>query len=392
MDCPFVCHRLARLVPLAVLLALAACGSHGSSANDPCEQVPTPSTCKITCDPGAPNTCPDGLYCDPDGRCFAQCVPGTECSPGYTCSDDGRCEFDPGPVVDAPPCPTVNFTARPVTPSILLLLDRSDSMLGDFGGISRWEAIRRALVAPMTGVVSQLEDKAYFGAMIYYTVHEPNPVCPLLTTRPRALNNASVIREVLQTEPTYSWTPTAKSIEAAVASFTAAPPPDGSPPFIVLATDGFPTTCDELSAEEKAHSVAAAAASYAAGIPVIPLSVSEDIDSEHVQDLANAGAGVATGQPNAPLYRGNNPAELKAAFDTIIRGVVSCDVTVNGSVTQEQAAETEVRLNGRVITFGTDWVLVGDRTLRLLGAACDEFKSAPSPMVNGVFPCGVVVD
>jgi hypothetical protein len=375
---------------------LSACGSNGSSSGSPCEVVPTPAACDVACSPapGAPNPCAEGMYCNPDGRCYAQCsVGGTECGEGYTCTYDGRCQ--PGeqpPPPDGPTCPAVNFTAKPITPSILLLIDRSDSMLENFGGVSRWAAIKSALIDPTNGVVTQLQAKAYFGAMIYYTVREPNPVCPLLTIRPRALNNAGVIGDVLATDPTYSWTPTAKSIEAAVASFATTPPPPGSLPFIVLATDGFPSTCDAPDAAQKPLSVAAAAAAYAAGIRVIPLSVGNDIDNEHLQELANAGAGITAGQPNAPLYRGNSPAGLRSEFDAIIRGVVSCDLTVNGSVTQAQAAEANVLLNNRLLQFGTDWQLLGDRTIRLLGTACAELKSSPAPTVNGTFPCGVVIE
>lgn len=46
------------------------------------------------CDPtpGAPNTCPSGFHCSPDGKCDAQCTPGgSECGDGYTCSSDGEC-------------------------------------------------------------------------------------------------------------------------------------------------------------------------------------------------------------------------------------------------------------------------------------------------------------
>ena len=211
---------------------LAACGSNGSSSGSPCEVVPTPAACDVACSPapGEPNTCDEGMYCNPDGRCYAQCtVGGTECGDGYTCTYDGRCQPGEQPLPqDGPACPAVNFTAKPITPSILLLIDRSDSMLEPFGGMSRWAAIKSALIDPTNGVVTQLQSKAYFGAMIYYTEHEPNPVCPLLTVRPRALNNANVIRDVLATDPTYSWTPTAKSIEAAVASFATTPPPASS--------------------------------------------------------------------------------------------------------------------------------------------------------------------
>ncbi len=380
---------------LALLLIAAACGSNGSSSGSPCDIVPTPAACDVSCspEPGAPNTCPDGLYCNPDGKCYAQCSQdGDQCGIGYSCTDDGRCQPDGTPTPDAPECPAVNFTAKPVTPSILLLIDRSDSMLFDFGGITRWAAMRTALVDPANGVVTQLQGKAYFGAMIYYTEHEPNPVCPLLTTHARALNNADVIRQAMATDPTYSWTPTAKSLHAAADTFTATPAPAGSPKFIVLATDGFPSDCDGPGPQEKVRTVEEAQRAFNMGIRVIPLSVADAIDDEHLQEVANAGAGVTAGMPNAPLYRGNTPADLKADFDAIIRGVVSCDVTVNGSVTQDQAALAEVLLNGRPIRFNADWQLVGDHTIRLLGASCTELKGAPNPTVNGTFPCGTVIE
>ncbi len=48
-----------------------------------------------TCDqtPGAPNTCPAGYHCTPDGKCDALCTPnGNECGDGYTCTADGQCQ------------------------------------------------------------------------------------------------------------------------------------------------------------------------------------------------------------------------------------------------------------------------------------------------------------
>jgi hypothetical protein len=286
-------------------------------------------------------------------------------------------------------CPRVAFTAKPVTPSILLVLDRSGSMRESFGNTTKWNSVRTALTDATVGVVSQLESKAYFGAMIYDTIGS----CPNLVTRPRVLNNATAIREALVNDPNRnSNTPTAKSIIAATASFAANPPPAGSPPIIVLATDGEPTNCSDEANNARGNVVAAATAAYAAKIRVIPLSVGNAVGDQHLQDVANAGAGVAAGQPNAPFYKGNNPDELKRAFDTIIGGVVSCDLTVNASVTQEQATGAEIRLNGRALAFGTDWILVGDRTIRLQGAACDMLKNAAAPTVDGTFPCGVVLE
>jgi hypothetical protein len=48
-----------------------------------------------TCDPapGAPNTCPAGYHCSPDGKCDAECTPtGGQCGAGYTCTADGQCQ------------------------------------------------------------------------------------------------------------------------------------------------------------------------------------------------------------------------------------------------------------------------------------------------------------
>ncbi len=76
-----------------LLLFIAACG--GSRGQSVCEnQIPPPAACMQTCDPtpGAPKTCPSGFYCNPDGRCDAQCTQGGgECGDGYTCSANGEC-------------------------------------------------------------------------------------------------------------------------------------------------------------------------------------------------------------------------------------------------------------------------------------------------------------
>jgi hypothetical protein len=377
---------------LFLLLIAAACGSN-SSLSGPCETNPPSAACSLDCNPqaGAPNTCPTGYHCETDGKCFAQCtITGGQCGDGNVCTDDGHCapKGDPGTGTD-PNCPAVAFTAKPTTPSILLLVDKSGTMQRDnLGNISRWEAVKRALVDPTNGIVTALQSKAYFGA----TTYDCNGDNPRFTSRPRALNNADMIRALLTPTPGNSDTPTAAAIQAAVASFATTPPPAGSPPLIVLATDGLPNLCGNTNNDQTQESVDAAKAAYTAGIRLIPLSVGNAIGDAHLQNVANAGAGVTTGMPNAPLYKANNPAELAAAFNTIINGVVSCDLTVNGSLDQTQAAGGDVRLNGRSLTFNTDWQLIGDHTIRLLGAACTELKTAANPVVNGTFPCGVVIE
>src|SRR5678815_5732840 len=103
--------------------------------------------------------------------------------------------------------------------------------------------------------------------------------------------------------------------------------------------------------------------------------------------MANAGAGVQAGQPNAPYYLANTATQLKDAFDTIIKGVISCDLSLTSSIDPAQAMTGTLVINGQTLIYGTDWILVGNNTIRILGNACTSLKTATNPMVAAQFPC-----
>jgi hypothetical protein len=83
------------LVSVVVVVFAACGGDHGQSI---CQNtVPPPVACMTACDPqpGAPNTCPMGYHCTPDGTCDAVCTPaGGQCGDGYHCTADGQCVGD----------------------------------------------------------------------------------------------------------------------------------------------------------------------------------------------------------------------------------------------------------------------------------------------------------
>lgn len=395
-------NRLASVLLLSLPLAVVGCGP--KTFESLCDGSATqPEACTQTCDasPSAPETCPSGFHCSPDGTCTAACTPGgSECGAGYVCTSDGECLDDgnddnPQPEVDAD-CPAVMFTATPVVPSIELVLDRSGSMAANLGpGVTRYAAMREALVGAQ-GVVTALETKAYFGAYSYTADMVGNNQCPINTSVPRALNNAAAIRQAIDAplggdgvfdSDDGGNTPTYRALNAAVGKFAANPPAADSPPVIVLATDGLPNDCGGGVTE--VQSVAAAAAAYAAGIPVYVLAINQS--SSHFQDLANAGQGVAAGQPNATYFVANNPQQLADAFNTIINGVVSCELTIDGMVDEAQAAQGTVTLNGMTLTYGTEWELANPTTIRLLGTACETLKSSAAPSVTASFPCGTII-
>jgi hypothetical protein len=379
-------NRLHYAFLTAALAFGGGCGpkEFGSLCDDPSN---APATCNTACDPlpGAANTCPSGWHCSADGFCDAQCTQGgSECGDGYTCTADGACVGDDDPGMSGPDanCPAINFTPMPKTPSIELVLDQSGSMFPNQS--NRYAQMTQALVGT-NGVVNNLETKAYFGSLLYTCNGNNNDFTPV----PRALNNALAIKTSITSKTSGSNTPTAAAIDAAVASFTATPPPTGSPPIIVLATDGLPNSCDGNLNDPEAASVTAARNAYAAGIPLYVLAINQN--SQHFQDVANAGQGWMNGQPNVTYYPTTNAADLQAAFQTIINGVISCDLSLTATIDDGQAMNGTVVVNGVTLTYGSDWILVGGDTIRIQGGACNMLKNTQNPMVSAQFPCGSVI-
>jgi hypothetical protein len=77
-----------------IVVATAGCGGNNPGQSICDNVVPAPAACMTECDPspGAPNTCPGGYHCAPDGFCDARCTPtGNECGDGYRCTSEGRC-------------------------------------------------------------------------------------------------------------------------------------------------------------------------------------------------------------------------------------------------------------------------------------------------------------
>jgi hypothetical protein len=118
---------------------------------------------------------------------------------------------------------------------------------------------------------------------------------------------------------------------------------------------------------------------------VLGLAPATGAFADHLQQMADIGLG----QSGAPVYSPNSPDALASDLEKLIGGAVGCYVTLNGNVDPKRACEGMVSLNGDPLSCGTDWELFSDHSIRLLGAACDRFKSDPSVMLSARFPCGV---
>jgi hypothetical protein len=391
---------MTRSLLLGFVLLASACGN--KSFESLCaNQVPPPLACNTACDPtpGAQTDCPISFHCSAEGKCDTLCTQGgSECGDGYACTPNGFCTSD-GKGSDQPPpdmnCPAVHFTATKTTPSIQLLIDRSGSMANNFadkkpvtGDPVKYTTVRDALVGT-AGVITQLDQQVYFGASVY----SDDAPCPTLATVARAKGTKTAIADLINRKGPGGFTPTPPSIDAAVAEFGTNPAPAGSPSIIVLATDGLPNKCGDNTVSTQTESVAAAKNAYDHGIKLYVLSVGNTAGTAaHFQALANAGQGVPAGQPNAAYYPASTPAELSAAFQTIIGGVLSCDLKLSGQVDATDGQSGNVTLNNAPLTYGTDWTLDPDGiTIHLLAGACNTLKTTANPVVDATFSCGAVI-
>jgi hypothetical protein len=271
-------------------------------------------------------------------------------------------------------------------------------MLHDFADMTTTDPTKQKFTAEQdalvgtNGVVTQLQGSVFFNASMF-----PSNVCPGLyqSANGRKLNNEAAISALLTAHPPdpNANTPTSQSIDLAVADFMATPAPKGSPPVIVLATDGIPNDCKNNGGQAAQDAtVTAAANAFSHGIALYLLSVGTKIDDTFKQRLANAGQGVVAGQPDATAYTATDPASLSAAFQSIIGGVLSCDLQLTGQVDPTEGQNGTVTLNNMTLNYGTDWTLdANGLTIHLLGTACTTLKNAQNPTVDATFACGAVI-
>jgi hypothetical protein len=396
-----VADRLAamRAELLTVLALAAACGSNTVGADGPCDVNPPDPACSLDCD-GNDSACPLGFYCGPVDTCTADCTQGgSECGSGFECDPRGHCVRtgsggDGGTSPDGDECPSVTVTPMATTPTVHLVIDRSGSMDQSFGGTSRWAAVRTALTGT-SGVVTQLQDRVFFGATTYSS--DRSGTCPDVRSTPtRMLNNQAAIDTLLR-DNLLTDTPTGESLRPIIDGLIATPPPAGSTPILLLATDGLPDTCADI--DENGNIVAQnltiseTQRAFTAGIKTYILSVGNQVGDTHLQRVANAGVGADVATGTSPFYKANDPAQLADQLRSIITGALSCTLDLNGTIQNRQQAEESgiVTLGGTRLMFGTDWRFVDDDTIELLGTACTNFRAGGATL-SATFECGVIVE
>lgn len=299
--------------------------------------------------------------------------------------------FPDDPFPDDGTCGDINVVVNGVTPNVQLLIDQSGSMTEDFGNTDRWNAVYRTLMG-QDGVVPRLESAVRFGLSLYTSFDGNNGgTCPVLTEVMPALDNFDAIDAMFAPAQPESETPTGEALDVTAAVMRNLNL-DG-PKIIVLGTDGEPDTCAVPNPQNgQPEAVAAAQRAFDSGIRTYVISVGDDVGEDHLQDMANAGVGLAIGgMERATYYRALDPNDLVDAFTAIVGGVTGCVFTINGEVDPAKAAQGLVALDGRELTHGSEWRMLDGKTFEVLGGACDIIQDGDLHHVSAAFPCGVVV-
>lgn len=339
------------------------------------------------------------MLCDRDaGHCAAPVQHAGSPDGGASGPDAGG----PAPVACGG---SIAVAAARVTPSVMLLLDGSTSMELGFGPVpdggvpdpnmpapgqpSRWRALRKALVDPVSGVLPGLQHSLRFGLAVFGTM----PACPLpLGVIEPALGNASAIDGALPLMAPGQLTPTGAALDAVVDRLP--DPVVSGPQLIVLVTDGDPNHCGtDIFAggptTDFAPSIAAAQKAQAKHIALRVVGMSTDVGVQHLQQMANLGAGLAIdAAPGAPVSFPADPAALVDALRGLLEAELSCDFALERAIAPGSECRGSVTLDGAQLACnGADgWKLLDPTHVRLQGSACAKLKAATAVLAAS-FPC-----
>jgi hypothetical protein len=323
-------------------------------------------------------------------------------------------------------CASISVAANRRTPEVMIVVDGSGSMEDDFGNGTRWTELDAALNDATTGIVPQLAGSVEFGLTIYQRADINT--CPTLTEVPVALDNAAAIGSTYDGVMPQGGTPTGEGLQAVVdkmESVAAMVDEEIQPRIIILATDGMPNGCGEPPdmticpnvpplipgfpegpdlfcvlnyfanlPPDYQGTVDAAHAAKLKGIDVYVISLAPGMQQQsELQRVANVGVGLdEAASPGAPIYDAADPQSLRDALARIVGGAVGCKLQLEGELDVARACSGTVKLNGAPL--GCDdangWRAIDTTQIELMGAACDQFESDPSVVLDASWPCGVV--
>lgn len=297
------------------------------------------------------------------------------------------------PTIPAMTCGLKKFDLQRQPAELLLVLDRSGSMLETVrDGTVKWPSVTMAL----DQVIMRTQASVHWGLKLY----PADQMCGVTddVNVPPALGNHGAISGAIAMRAPVARsgsTPTRVAVEKGAAFLKTRTSPN--PKYILLATDGQPNCRDgRASSEDQRGSTDAVAAAAMQGFATFVVGIATTGTEAHqtLNDMAVAGT-----RPRADLMTRYYPAasrdELVTVLETITGQITSCtfgldqpppsphDVAVD--VDGMRVARDERKMNGW--DYGAD-----NRSIVLHGPPCDRLKSGQAKNAQITFGCpGMII-
>jgi hypothetical protein len=285
-----------------------------------------------------------------------------------------------------PACDRLALNGRPKSPDVLIVLDRSGSMVG-YGeprnqGKNRWAPSMNAVKR----LTSELNDTVSFGLMLFPAPApkatfpaRPAPAngcAPGKVDVPVELGTADDIAKILATStPDTGSTPTAATLDAALTALDTGTCGDCRevPKFIMLVTDGQPTCGATAMTSPEDIAATSAAIDKLAAKDIKTYVIGYDTASDPaaaaaMDEFAEHGG---TGK-HFPV---ENEATLLAELTKIAGSLVPCEFELSSDIPDPTYVRVEI--DGVAYAYQTDWSVDGRKiVLHPDGGACPVLRDA----------------
>lgn len=296
----------------------------------------------------------------------------------------------PGGVVDPNNCGQENFRTGRVVPDMLIVLDRSASMLT--ATVDRWTPA----VTAIKGITRTFDQGLRFGLMIFPGLDSDCGPGELYVKI--GAGTAGEIGNVLGTMVPGGGTPTGDSLNAALSALQASSTPGDTaqpPRYVLLLTDGQPT-CPaaggsstrrpELLAPDKALTLQAIDALRAADVRTFVVGYDAAIDAQFASTLTEFAQHGGTER----FYAVEDEFSLFEAFETIADSVIACNFQAENGLGSPRYVR--VAIDGETVYLDdpNGWTANGN-TITLQGAACAKIQEGTEHSVAITLECVPVI-
>jgi hypothetical protein len=295
-------------------------------------------------------------------------------------------------------CATQDFALSSKPAQILLLLDRSGSMLDPpdgSSGSSKWDLV----VPGVNEVIMATDASVSWGLKLFPEGEGAECIAASVTNAvpaPIAPMNAKVVTGlVAAASANGNGTPTGDAMKAAVSYLKTVTDPN--PKYILLATDGEPSCAGTTkgSSAARPHAVQAVADAAAAGFKtfVVGVATKKASATEALNDMAIAGQMArADSDPLATkYYLASTRDELVQSLKVITGQASSC--VFNLTERPPEPNNIAVKINGTRVPrdttrmTGWDYTDTSDLVVEVFGSWCEQIKISSENTVNFVIGC-----